>query len=529
MPHRSSRGSTRSAQASCIRTWTTCDKLATGPSSLPTRHPIRVGTWNIRTLSTPGSARLLTNELSRAKINIMALQEVRWSDAGETTVAGYTFLWSGPPANQPRRAGVALAVDSNAYRALCSWQPISDRILVANFKHSFGKLSIVAVYAPTEEASDHEKDAFYTRLDQAMALTHRNNLILCLGDFNAVSGSDRSVNSTVVGPFGAGIPNDNSERLLDFCIGNNLRINGSWFRRDDIHRHSWYSNDGRTTKEIDHVLSNTRFKAVQQCRVYRSMEFNTDHRAVVATIAIKLKKNLPRTPTSPRYNIRKLQDPAFQQGFAVEVSNRFSALSEDEIGNWSIFKTELNSVATKTIGLHKPPKKEWLSPRTLETVEMKRTARLEGRLEDYKRLSAQCKDDILADKQKWADDLATEAELALNKGQVKDAFANLRRLRSACPRISSPISLVDGTLVSDKPQKLQRWKEYYSELLNRPSAPPSCELQEAAAQANPDVTIDCAPPSSAEVQRAIHRLKDGKAPACATSRRKCSRRPDQMA
>ena len=150
-------------------------------------------------------------------------------------------MWSGPPADQPRRVGVALAVDSNAYRALCSWQPISDRILVANFKHSFGKLSIVAVYAPTEEASEHEKDAFYTRLDQAMALTHRNNLILCLGDFNAVSGSDRSVNSTVVGPFGAGIPNDNSERLLDFCIGNDLRINGSWFRRDDIHRHSWYS------------------------------------------------------------------------------------------------------------------------------------------------------------------------------------------------------------------------------------------------------------------------------------------------
>ena len=94
---------------------------------------------------------------------------------------------------------------------------------------------------------------------------------------------------------------------------------------------------------------------------------------------------------------------------------------------------------------------------------------------------------------------------------MKDAFANLRRLRGACPRISSPISLVDGTLVSDKPQKLQRWKEYYSELLNCPSAP-SCELQEAAAQANPDVTIDCTPPSSAEVQRAIHRFKDGKAP-----------------
>ena len=67
-------------------------------------------------------------------------------------------------------------------------------------------------------------------------------------------------------------------------------------------------------------------------------------------------------------------------------------------------------------------------------------------MDDYKRPSAQCKDDILEDKQKWTDNLATEAEVALNNGQVKDAFANLRRLRSACPRIFSPIFLSDGTV-----------------------------------------------------------------------------------
>jgi len=100
-------------------------------------------------------------------------------------------------------------------------------------------------------------------------------------------------------------------------------------------------------------------------------------------------------------------------------------------------------------------------------------------MDDYKRLSAQCKDDILEDKHKWTDDLATKAEVALNNGQVKDAFANLRHLRSASQRISSPIFLPDdGKLVSDKPQKLQRWRDYYSELLNRPDAPPSVELQD---------------------------------------------------
>jgi len=142
------------------------------------------------------------------------------------------------------------------------------------------------------------------------------------------------------------------------------------------------------------------------------------------------------------------------------------------------FGQKTRRVALMLQGLHQPPKKDWLSRRTLETIEQKRTARLQARMDDYKMLSAQCKDDILDDKQKWADDLATEAEVELNSGQVKDAFANLRCLRSACPRISSPMFLPDGTLVSDKPQKLQRWRDYYSELLNRPKAPLSVELQD---------------------------------------------------
>ena len=44
----------------------------------------------------PGSASLIANELARAKVSIMALQEVRWSDAGEFATGGYYFLWSGP-------------------------------------------------------------------------------------------------------------------------------------------------------------------------------------------------------------------------------------------------------------------------------------------------------------------------------------------------------------------------------------------------------------------------------------------------
>ena len=57
---------------------------------------------------------------------------------------------------------------------------------------------------------------------------------------------------------GSGVRNNNSERLLDFCSGAGLKVAGSWFQRKNIHRLLWFSNDGVTVKEIDHVLVNNR-------------------------------------------------------------------------------------------------------------------------------------------------------------------------------------------------------------------------------------------------------------------------------
>jgi len=64
----------------------------------------------------------------------------------------------------------------------------------------------------------------------------------------------------------------------------------------------------------------------------------------------------------------------------------------------------------------------------------------------------------------------------------------------------------DGSMVSEKNDKLCRWKEYYSDLLNRPPASPSAdELATAAAEAVPDPTIDCSPPTEEEVMMAVSR------------------------
>ena len=121
--------------------------------------------------------------------------------------------------------------------------------------------------------------------------------------------------------------------------------------------------------------------------------------------------------------------------------------------------------------------------------------RLAGNTVEYKRLITRCKDRVQQDKQQWVDAIATSAEQQLEAGQIRDAFYNFRQLRSAAPRISSPLLLADGSMVSEKHDKLCRWKEYYSDLLNRPPAPTSDGLDSAAGEAVPDPTIDCTPPT----------------------------------
>ena len=110
------------------------------------------------------------------------------------------------------------------------------------------------VYAPTELASAADKDVFYNQLEPLIQSTPPHDQLLVIGDLNAVSGIVRAGYERVVGNSGSGQPNDNSARLLNTCSLAKLSIVGS-FRRKEIHRLTWLSNDGRTRKEIDHMLT----------------------------------------------------------------------------------------------------------------------------------------------------------------------------------------------------------------------------------------------------------------------------------
>ena len=154
------------------------------------------------------------------------------------------MLWSGRSVNK-RMEGVALALDPSASRAMISWRHISERLLTATFKHHHDRLQVIACYAPTNSHIDANKDLFYNTLIDLIASFARHDIVVVVGNLNATFGSDRRGYESVLAPHSSGSRNDNCERLLDLCALLRLKITGSLFRRRNMHRWTWISNEAR--------------------------------------------------------------------------------------------------------------------------------------------------------------------------------------------------------------------------------------------------------------------------------------------
>ena len=172
----------------------------------------------------------------------------------------------------------------------------------------------------------------------------------------------------------------------------------------------------------------------------------------------------------------------------------------------------MQEVARDVIGLKTNSKQDWISNTTRDLIGKKRAARLNQDKAQYKKLSKECRKQVRQDRQTWADTLALEGEERLNSNDLHDAFTNFRKLRPANINISSPITKSDGTLVSDKLGKLDRWREHYEGQLNRCPVSPPDALRESAGSAIPTSSIPVHPPTIEEVDKAISRLRSRRAP-----------------
>ena len=247
---------------------------------------------------------------------------------------------------------------------------------------------MVSVYAPTKLSDLTVKDAFYATLESVVDQCPRGDTHLVLGDFNALTGTERDGYETCVGPHGSGTVNQNSTKFLDFARSHGLRVAVSWFQHPQAHRWTWYSNAAGLAKEIDDVVIDGRWRMIQNYRVNRSAQFlNTDHSLVVETLKFQLISGR-MVPSQPRLDVGKLDDERVAEEFANRLSGYLGGLiasgNPEEL--WSAFKTTILDVASGCLGTHRRAKKNFVSQGTLDTIDQSHRARLNARAELFREL-----------------------------------------------------------------------------------------------------------------------------------------------
>ncbi|CAC5366722.1 unnamed protein product [Mytilus coruscus] len=138
-----------------------------------------------------------------------------------------------------------------------------------------------------------------------------------------------------------------------------------------------------------------------------------------------------------KYNVEKLKDLHLKDQFQIELTNRFEVLKDGpdlDINNeWEVGRDIIKEVCEDVLGRKTNKKKDWMSHETWDKVEERRKmkekinnartrAQKQKAQNKHQFLNKEVKKCRRKDKREYVNDLATEAEFAAYKGDIKTLY-----------------------------------------------------------------------------------------------------------
>ncbi|KAK4881770.1 hypothetical protein RN001_005089 [Aquatica leii] len=110
----------------------------------------------------PGKIRDIVQTLEKYKIDIIAIQELRWAEEGEINKSNYTIFWSG--GKKQGNNGTGFIVTQKQMKNIIKFEAINDRISKLRIRGQISNTTLICVYAPTEVDTNEKKEDFYEKL-----------------------------------------------------------------------------------------------------------------------------------------------------------------------------------------------------------------------------------------------------------------------------------------------------------------------------------------------------------------------------
>ena len=134
-------------------------RLPSDNVALKTRgNPLKIGTWNVRTLYKAGKLENAMQEMKRMELDIMGTAETRWTESGKVVKNNYTMIYSG---GNEHKYGVGILMKNTITNAMMGYWAISERMMMMKLLSKPFNINIIEVYAPTQDHDDDEIEKFY--------------------------------------------------------------------------------------------------------------------------------------------------------------------------------------------------------------------------------------------------------------------------------------------------------------------------------------------------------------------------------
>lgn len=477
--------------------------MATG-NRIQTRKPIKIGTWNVRSLIESGKLELMEAELTRLGIKVCGLSEHHWTGKGHfLSDNGHKVVYSGN--EQLQRQGVGLWLHKDIASSLISYEPINSRLISVSIQALPHNMTIIQVYAPTTVDPEEERTKFYDDLQLAINKASKRSILMVIGDYNAKIGEGPSMLPTI-GQFGLGDRNEAGDTLVEFCEANDLSVTNTLFKHPKRRRYTWTQPGDRARNQIDYIMVHKRWRqSVKNSRAYPGADCNSDHNLVVATFQLTIRKR--KTTPVIRFDLEELKGPKGIQ-YATEVSNRFEALDMTDYERrpqelWETTKTILLESATNTIRMTKKPKSNaWISEETMHKADEKRKAKSQDPVR-YRQLKAEVQRLVRRDKERHTSSICQQIETESNKGNTRSLFKHIKSLLNERKVGLNMIKSSTGEILVEPKEIAGRWKEYTEELYREDQIGNNQGIQ---------VTETEPPPLKSEIAKAMESINQRKAP-----------------
>ena len=121
---------------------------------------ITLAAWNVQTMLKPGRMKEIIEEIGKARVDVVAVQEIRWQGQGRIDKKDFSLFYSGPK-ERMGRYGTGFIINAKMRKSFLSVMPLSDRLCKLRLRGKFRNITLISTYAPTEDSPDAVKNEFY--------------------------------------------------------------------------------------------------------------------------------------------------------------------------------------------------------------------------------------------------------------------------------------------------------------------------------------------------------------------------------